>query len=752
MHRLFEEGAYEECQNSASIYLLFNKHDVEARFLKARCEFEMALSGESDANYIEQYTIALKSFEDILEIQPLHTEALTWAAYILIYILQTDLCKAVNYCNTLEKSEGIDIKIEAINYRREAHYLSGDADAALYDTEILILLTSERYKASKSDFDRYIGNEYLFKARIYQELKFDIAKALTVFKEGFCYAGAARPIDIFIAKLAFENNDPDFGTEAYLNSLTCEFQGDRQCLMDVYHHARTLMNNGYYNTRLYLCVVSTIRQLGSEVFGENYQHEVFALSKEYITILPQAFEPYHFAAAILFENKDYDASLSYSETSLHLGGWAISIARYVATHYYVHDWLPIVQKWPDDLPAEYFNAGNFFLYNFENHIEDSEISRDFKQLRKNFYERAYDGFYDYFYKGIGSSRNANQIHTFAMCCNNYGIVLTELGEYEKAVEVHELGYSLSPFWEQLSSWAYALTYLARPDDAVPLYIEAASYSREYLSFEDYLDLQGRAAMAFIELDRTDEAFQLLIAVDKEYDYFITLNKNKLSRKDLLEIDEKYIEIQNALLDLTKDLSLEDSIKFWHVQLEKNPDNNPVWFILMKQYYWLEDFNECITCANNYLLLKGEFIGLGNKLEVTYMRGISYYNIGDYLQAVKDLRKNVKNIDVHLWNPVVESNVYIWITRCLYALQEWDECKKYGWEAIECYNKNQWEWEDELVLMMLHYADACRATGQKDVAIGTVENVLHKLPGNKEALQRKKEWKEGGLFSFLKTKL
>jgi hypothetical protein len=92
-----------------------------------------------------------------------------------------------------------------------------------------------------------------------------------------------------------------------------------------------------------------------------------------------------------------------------------------------------------------------------------------------------------------------------------------------------------------------------------------------------------------------------------------------------------------------------------------------------------------------------------------------------------------------------------LAKCCAVLQQWEECKTYAWDAITCYNDNGWKWDEECFASALHYADACMASGEKQAAIGTVDVVLGMAPDNEDALSRKREWKSGGLFSFLKKK-
>lgn len=275
---------------------------------------------------------------------------------------------------------------------------------------------------------------------------------------------------------------------------------------------------------------------------------------------------YHFAGTILYEAGNYNEAYPYLEKALELKGMAVTIYRYIDAYYRTFNALPVISRLPDDHPTEYYNAGVYLSEILEG-IRDHHDQTTIKELKCTLYEKAYNGFYEYFCNGNGPTLFTDK-HIFAMCCNNYGIALSDLQAYEKAAQVHELGYSISPFWEQLSSWSTALIQLNRTEEAINVLKTAISYNEEYLDFHNYLKLKGDLLDQTFKIGRTEEAKTLLAEIESEYTSFIEANKDELPDEYLFELDQSYITIQNIRYEFLKDVSKEEANKEWHEQLKK----------------------------------------------------------------------------------------------------------------------------------------------------------------------------------------
>ncbi|MDR6944154.1 tetratricopeptide repeat protein [Mucilaginibacter pocheonensis] len=745
LQSIYKEGNYPECLEAVNLFLLFNPQNLEGLVLKAKCEYQLSYGNE---NADDLLAIAVGSFKEVLKLAPAHEEAMLYLAYINISITDTNLPEAINYCDLLTASIHLDTRIKAITYRQEAYYQTGDIDNALKDLDLLIKLHKAHTVENRSLADHEQGQLYAKKANLYLEYKNNPAKALETFKEGLVHRYKNVNIYSLIANLALDSEDYELGgdiAQIALFSGSADADIDEE-LITLYYRLNELSRQGIVNQSIIYAMFIALK-----IYQERLEYDTVELlnfAQHYINIYPDWLIPYHYAGAVLYETKSYSEALPYLQKSIELGGLALGLQRFIEVWYRINGQLPPVAKWPEDSAVMYYNAGVSFFYESESYISNAAIARELLQMRTNFYKISYDGFYDYFYNDKGDGA-ANEPHIFAMCCNNYGIALSELGKYESAVEVHKRGYSLSPFWEQLYSLSTALLALQRYEEAIEVLEQAVSYSSDYLSFEDYIDLKGKQLLAIYKLDKKDETRELLAGIEEEYNNFIKTCGSELTEQELFTLSEKYIVVQNVRQDLLDGVSLEDATQAWKDQLDKNPDDNSSWYMLMQNYYQLKDYDQCIACADNYQSVKGDAITIDSLQKVHFMRGMSYLNLGNYTNAKENL--NILLGTCQSGNENEESiicDTNISLAQCGFALEQWDQCIDFSLAAIACYDRNGWKWDESWLKAALLYADACKATDEIDAAMETVKNILKIAPQNEEALKRKREWKAGGLFSFL----
>lgn len=746
LQSIYNAGNYPECLESVNFFLLFNPQNLESLLLKAKCEYQLAYNSENTDDLL---TIAVNSFEEVLKLAPAHEEAMLYLVYINISITGTNLSEAIMYCDRLTESIYLDTRIKAITYRQEAYYQTGDTDRALKDLDLLIKLNKAHTIENRSFADHEQGRLYAKKANLYLEHKNDPAKALETFKEGLVHRYKDVNIYCLIANLALDSEDYELGgniARIALFSGSADADTDEN-LITLYYRLKELSRRGVINKPIIYAMFIALK-----IYQERLECDMVGLlnfAQHYINIYPDWIIPYHYAGAVLYEAKSYSEALPYLQKSVELGGLALGLQRFIEVSYRINGQLPTIEKWPEDSAVMYYNAGVSFFYESESGISNAAIARELLHMRTNFYRISYDGFYNYFYNDKGDGA-ANEPHVFAMCCNNYGIALSESGEYETAVEVHKLGYSLSPFWEQLSSLATALLALKRYEETIEVVEQATTYSSEYLGFEDYIDLRGKQLTAIHDLGRKDEARELLTSIEEEYNSFIKAYRNDLTEQELFVLSQRYIVVQNIRQDLLGEASLEEATETWKDQLDKNPDDNSSWYMLMQNYYQLKDYNQCIACANNYQSVKGDAITIESVQKVYYMRGMSYLYLGDHVTAKENLHILLNNCQQG--NESDESiicDTNISMAQCSYALQQWDECMDFSLAVVACYDRNGWKLDGTWIKAALQYADACKVAGETEAAVDTVNNILKVAPENEEALQRKREWKSGGLFSFFK---
>ncbi|WP_346316212.1 hypothetical protein [Chitinophaga sp. YIM B06452] len=747
LQSLYDQGNYRGCLEETNLLLLFNPQDIDALLLKGRCLYQEALSGAGPGD-TDGFTAAGNCFGEVLKLSPSNEEALTFAAYINIFVTRSDVPAAIGYCTRLAASPDPEVQARAIGYRQQAYCMTGEFALALEDLASLAELNREIYRNNLPALDEGLGDIYFRIGKVCLEGYGDHAKALEAFRRVLQHRHADFRVYLRISDVALDNGDYDTGGEAAVLAFFADTQDEEERLA-LYHRLNGLNQQGVIHRPVIQALF-----IGQRIFAEAEDidtTEKLNFAQQYIKIYPDWHIAYHYAGSALYDARSYEAALPYLSKSVELGGTAFGLQRFIESAYYVNGELPAIKKWPDSLPSDYYNAGVVFA-EFEKLMTGTFDSPELLKIRIGFYRKSYEGFYDYFYNNKGKA-GFNEGHIFAMCCNNYGIALREEQEYGQAVEVHTLGYSISPFWEQSSNLGAALLQLEKYEEAITAFNQALEDGRNYLDFASYIELKGDILTATFALGRADEAKTLLERTEEEYNNFIRDHGSELSEEELFILSERYITVQNVRQDLLSNVSIEDAIKAWQEQLEKHPDDNSAWFMLMQNYYQLKDYRQCIACANNYLSVKGEAIKPESSLKVYYMRGVSYMNMEKYPEAKEDLINLLDRLDPsdeNMQPSICDANMFL--AKCCYMQQQWEECKTYALQAIDCYNNNGWKWDEACFATVLQYADACMATGDRQAAIGTVDTVLEMSPGNEEALRRKQEWKPGGLFSSVLKRL
>lgn len=601
LQSIYNQGDFSQCMESLSPFLLVNHDSVEGLLLKAKCEYQIAnLNPDQDRDNTSLYATAYDSFEHVLKLQPTNEEAMLYAAYINIFITQVNLPEAHVYCDILALSEDEDTRVKAIGYRRHVNFTLGNIELVLEDIELMIAHYKPLYPHNRSILDKELSMLYMEKINIYLWHKEDAAKAFQAFRDGKAYPHNNYLTNNAIALLALDHQQYELAGEAAFMAFNYSEEEPTQELIDLYHRITGLGRKDKLSKILVHSLLLALRRFSAPLGVDKM--EILSLSLDYIKVYPEWDIPYYFAGTFLFDEKKYEEALPYLEKSLERGGMARGLRRYIDAVCRVTGQLPVIKKWPEDSPEAYYDAGCDLYYESIPNIWTELLANELQELKIKFYENSYNRFYNYFYNNTGECL-ANEIHTFAKCCNNYGIALTESGAFEKAAEVHAIGYSLSPFWEQLNSWGTALKGLEKYEEAIEVFQVASTYSSDYLSFPNYLRLRAEVLDITYRSGQLEETHEILDAITKEYDSFLEINKGELTEEQLFELSEQYIIIQNVRHDLLSKGSTEDAIKAWQNELVKNPDDNSAWFMLMQEYYILKDYNQCIACADNYQAVK-----------------------------------------------------------------------------------------------------------------------------------------------------
>lgn len=733
--QLYKENKTEECLESVLFFLLVNNHHNEALLLKAKCQFKLAQeTSRNKKRYLLRNKIAYKSFKTVLISQPSNEEALLMIAYIGIFILKFRLHLAIIYCRKLRNSHCPETRLKSIDYEIEAHLLVGDSFHALLSLDTLIKINKVTHENDRSKLDSAMNKCFFKKGDIYMARNHDILKALAAYKEGFKYINEDQDIHLDIAKLGFENNETDFGIQVSLHILKRGYTGNKEQLSDLYLQLKQLNEENSDNRMLFTCLVYAIRELHLKTSDLNYMIEIFSLCKNYISVYPDWHEPYHFVGTLFFEAENYRLALPYLAKSVERNGCALTQFQYIASFFYIKNRFPKFIPRPADSPAEYLHAG-IQLTKLEQELKTDTLKIQVWEFQELFFEIAYQGFSDYFNNGIGKSQT-NSPSKFALCCNKYGILMANLKKYDKASQIHLLGYSISQLQEQLGNFGKALYETGRYQDAIETLSKVIKSNASELNFKQSLDLKVYSLKARLELGQTERIKEFFKEIDDDYDRYIA-DKGYESRKKIFS--EIYTSIQELRKTIFNTANLEETIKIWLAQLLKYPDDGYSSRILMSLYYQKADYGNCIACADNYQMTNPDTRSPYEDSQLHYMRGLSHLRLAEYPQAYRNLKWLA-----HLLNNRYKSNEYIKyknyinLTTCAFKMRKWEECKNYCSLAMFYYYKNQWQMDFEFEQMAQYYTDAALALLEENDPVENIDQILRLPYEGTKPLKRKKK--------------
>jgi tetratricopeptide (TPR) repeat protein len=162
LESLYEQGDFHKCLEEANLLLLFNAQDINALLMKGRCLYQLALN-DAAPDDTSLFTAATNSFEEVLKLSPSNEEAITFVAYINIFITQADVAAAISYCTRLAASPDPEVQARAISYRQQAYCLTGDFGLALEDLASLTELDRQIYSNNLPALDQELGGTYFKK-------------------------------------------------------------------------------------------------------------------------------------------------------------------------------------------------------------------------------------------------------------------------------------------------------------------------------------------------------------------------------------------------------------------------------------------------------------------------------------------------------------------------------------------------------------------------------------------------------------
>lgn len=759
LKELYNNGNIEECLKQLEIYLLINPENIDALSLNASCikEFVYAENNPEETDIYSLLEPTFECYDKILTIDPVNEAALLDSIELASYHITN-----INYQTYIDRADKLmEIATTPESLKKALYFKSllnethEHFEEALLNLDDLVALQKEIYKDDRIIRDNEVSTSIIQKTNILRYALNEPQKAVGIFKEYFKYfTSDTAYLFIDIALLGIEQKDYVLAGKAAERALLTPLNYDEEIteLTNLYPQIEEAINNGVTNKGLITSYLLSQRIL-QEDLGISTA-DVILNAQSYIKQYPDWFVPHHFTGAALFSEQEYTAALPFIEKALKLGGYSITIMRYVQCHYYVNGTIPSIPNWPDDEPRDYYNIGVDFG-DFESTITNALISKDLIKIRIGFYDRALKGFKNYFEQDKYDADFYTSHHLVAMCCNNYGIALRDAFEYEKSISVLKEGLTHSDFWELHYSLAESYFYSQQYSKALETLNTVLEYKIEYSSPPNYFKVLSRKVISLYQLDKKTEAEELFKILETDYNNTVDdVDKKDLDASEITSWNQASLEIQNARHTLLKDLSSEEVIKKWQVELEKNPDDNSNWYMLMQHYYQLKDYKNCIDCANNYEAVKpANELALSDYKKLHFMRGNSLLQLQQNEKALDNFNKltncykgELSDIDHSELSSIRNS-----MAKAYFNKQQWEDCMLNANESLKIFEKMNWNSNAEWLSSAMIYVDAAQKSGHDSFAKTVLKNILAEFPDNEEAKERLKEVKKKTGWSFFRRK-
>lgn len=752
---LYEEGRYEDCLSELEVFLVLNPQDIPSLILKATVlkELDFQIS-EEDRNELSltDFQEVIDIYKSILEIEP-NNEAALFGLLETTRFFYKDL-DYDEYASYIDRLSHYEDQLENVcRFRADLNYLHEKFQESIGNINELLSLYEVLYAHDRVSKCALLTESLLFKAMILRENLNEEEQALTEFrkyKNDILSNNVLLYLDIGLLALAYHDYDIVgwAGTKAVLyGNEDPELDAE---IFKFYELVNERLNNGLENKSCIYFVIMVQRNFRDEL-GLDLSDPLIE-AKRYIDRYPDWFVPYHFAGTYILEGGNYEEALPYFAKSVALGGFSVTIFRYIITYYEIHKALPVIADWPEDGPIDYFNSGCEFS-EFENEIGSPILDLPLLNYRLKFFEKAYQAFKGYFHENKFEANYFIDYRLMAMCCNNYALALSSKRKYDEVIEICKEGLTYSRFWELYNTLADAYFEKDAFEDALIHYHELMNDNFKEFDLPNYLRIAAFVTKCEFKLGYIKEAEERLKTIAKEYDELIQSEEYATyGEEDLFVTRQAYMEIQNARFDLINHRGDSETLKDWQKELESKPDDASNWYMLMQNYFQLEQYEQCIACANNYEATKPlQEMALIDYRKLHYLRGKSYFLTENYQDALQDLQiaydstkstleEEESHGDFHL--------ILLHLIRTYFQLKEWENVVHIAHESEKMYSTENWEEDDDWVEIQLMSAEALFALNDREREKQKIEEILKLFPTNEKALEKKKEWSKGW-FGWLK---
>ena len=543
----FDEGNYFESIKLLNQILKVNLSDIMARSLRGKAYYQRAFQTENEEEGLKILLLSLSDFSYILSKFPYDKEALLYRTFLLsdYFTNQDDVLE--NDANLLFNIDN-ECKFKAYNYLATVNIRNNKPDIAI---EYLIA-QAEHLKTYVLENNSFLHKEqaqiYTRIANVFCDEKKDHQASMFWDKKAFEIYPYNHDFNLAVAQYAFEHKNYDLaGKTLYQYGCLIEYGGGWDAFDEMIDYFQSALKSGIQNNYIDNAIMLSNRMNDTDIL------EQISFCKTCITRFPDNTDGYHFLATVLFEHKSYKEAIGYFDKIVaNMTCTAIGLSRWIYSKYKVEGKIPDYPNLKDiePNPTDFYTAGINFVEWLE--YENSKFPlQEFLKLACDFYEQGYNLFYQYWYENK-ENPYANHQHYFAMLCNNYGIQLTEILNFEEAIKVHKIGYLLSPFWEQLNSLSRAEYHSKKFEECIATCTKLFNENADYMPTQFYVLAFNRLIAAHYFLLQYDQASDLAEQILAEKESLMQNVSSNISAKEQLEFEDAFLEIE-ARLDNIQDL-------------------------------------------------------------------------------------------------------------------------------------------------------------------------------------------------------
>lgn len=726
----FNSGNYNECIAKLKAFILIQDTNADAFSLLGKCNYQLALQDQDTA--ANSYLLAFDHFSKAIQLAPDCMEARLYRAYLAVYnLVPNQLETGYQDTEVIIEIGNLESKIKGYDYQYLASYYAGKSDLALVSLQKVKPLLEEFYKNNQAERCKEMAMLELKTGDVFYNLKKDELHAYDFYVRGFEIYPYNSGFNKFLYSLALNNKKNE--TLSKLCNIYIDLsnvENDSDFLPQIVTDLKAIIDSGVHEVSI---IKVYVRALHNDPYFDEI--ELFELIKKWSVKFPTDYYFPGIMGNIMYFKNNYKEALPYFKKALELGFDARIRAKLFICNYKVNKKFE-VEAIPNIFvnPISSHSAG-IDLDQFKNEFKQgSEKFNVICEVQKQFYENAHNEFCYFYYYNKGNPLS-NHNHYFAMNCNNYGIVLGELGKYEESISVFETGYQLSPFWEQLNSLSNAQYVSGKYSDCIVTINKMFSECMNQISLGYYVYYRRILIDCYSNTNQELLAIKEIEVVENEME---SIEDDMIRQHDRnkIRIDLDGILNKKALL-FEKSHGMQESILALQKRLEENPDNESVYYLLFQQYHKEEQYVEAVGCADNYFQLAKKMDD-EELLTYLYRRGASLRHLNRLVESISDLEKAVMLDDDNYWSKHELALAYF----------QNNDIEKFKPLAHWCINEHvfkNFDWENDVNEIAFYLIEIYKLENNKKEIMNLVKIILKKDPDNNGAKFLKKEY--SGWFGF-----